>query len=185
MTEPTHYRNLPPGRTRDGGPADRPAGASGTGEQVTAGADRPDAAREPARPTGLQAGTEVPDGAASAQPGAQAKPADLLPSVTLPKGGGAIRGLGEKFSVNAATGTASMTVPVPLSPGRSGFTPPLGLSYDSASGNGPFGFGWSLGVPAITRKTDKGLPVYRDDEESDVFILAGLGGPGARARCGR
>jgi Salmonella virulence plasmid 65kDa B protein/Insecticide toxin TcdB middle/C-terminal region/Insecticide toxin TcdB middle/N-terminal region len=66
-----------------------------------------------------------------------------------------------------------MTVPVPLSPGRSGFTPPLGLSYDSASGNGPLGFGWNLGLPTITRKTDKGLPLYCDGEESDVFILAG------------
>jgi RHS repeat-associated protein len=93
--------------------------------------------------------------------------------VTLPKGGGAIRGLGEKLSVDAATGTASMTVPLPLSPGRSGFIPPLGLSYSSGSGNGPLGFGWSLGLPAITRKTDKGLPLYRDEEESDVFILGG------------
>jgi hypothetical protein len=32
-----------------------------------------------------------------------------LPSVTLPKGGGAIRGMGEKFSVNTATGTGSLT----------------------------------------------------------------------------
>lgn len=47
------------------------------------------------------------------------------------------------------------------------------LSYDSGSGNGPFGFGWKLSVPAITRKTDKGLPKYCDGNESDVFILAG------------
>jgi RHS repeat-associated protein len=107
------------------------------------------------------------------EPGTQANPADRLPSVTLPKGGGAIKGLDEKFAVNAATGTATMAVQLPLSPGRSGFTPPLRLSYDSASGNGPLGFGWSLGAPAITRKTDKGLPLYRDGEESDVFILAG------------
>ncbi len=112
-------------------------------------------------------------GTAPTQPDASASTANLLPSVTLPKGGGAIRGLDEKLSVNAATGTASMTVQLPLSPGRSGFTPPLHLEYDSASGNGPFGFGWSLGAPAITRKTDKGLPQYCDSEESDVFILAG------------
>lgn len=110
---------------------------------------------------------------AQQEPGAPRKSAELLPSVQAPKGGGAIRGLGEKFSVNAATGTASMAVPLPLSPGRSGFTPPLALGYDSGAGNGPLGFGWSLGVPAITRKTDKGLPRYRDGDESDVFILAG------------
>ena len=66
-----------------------------------------------------------------------------------------------------------MVVPLPLSPGRSGFTPGLQLAYDSGTGNGPFGFGWSLGIPAITRKTDKGLPLYCDGDESDVFILAG------------
>src|SRR5205823_6371 len=34
-------------------------------------------------------------------------------------------------------------------------------------------FGWSCNLPAITRRTDKGLPRYRDLEESDVFVLAG------------
>jgi len=99
------------------------------------------------------------------------KPA--TPSISLPKGGGAIRGMGEKFAGNPVTGMGSMSVPLATSPGRSGFGPQLSLSYDSGSGNGPFGFGWSLSVPAITRKTDKGLPLYRDAEESDVFILSG------------
>ena len=96
-----------------------------------------------------------------------------MPSIALPKGGGAIRGIGEKFAANPVTGTGSMTVPISTSPGRSGFGPQLSLSYDSGSGNAPFGFGWSLSLPAITRKTDKGLPQYNDAEESDVFILSG------------
>src|SRR5512135_2369509 len=95
------------------------------------------------------------------------------PSISLPKGGGAIRGIGEKFVANPVTGTGSMTVPIATSPGRSGFGPQLSLSYDSGAGNGPFGLGWSLSLPSITRKTDKGLPQYRDSEESDVFILSG------------
>jgi len=95
------------------------------------------------------------------------------PSINLPKGGGAIRGIGEKFAANPVTGTGSMTVPIALSPGRSGFGPQLALSYDSGAGNGPFGFGWSLSLPAITRKTDKGLPQYQDAAESDVFVLSG------------
>ena len=66
-----------------------------------------------------------------------------------------------------------MTAPIATSPGRGGFGPQLTLSYDSGSGNGPFGFGWSLGLPAITRKTDKGLPQYHDGAESDVFLLSG------------
>lgn len=99
--------------------------------------------------------------------------ASRLPAVSLPKGGGAIRGMGEKFAANPVTGTASLSIPIVTSPGRSGFGPQLSLSYDSGAGNGPFGFGWSLSLPSITRKTDKGLPKYQDWEESDVFILSG------------
>jgi hypothetical protein len=78
-----------------------------------------------------------------------------LPAVSLPKGGGAIRSVDEKFQVNPATGTGSLSIPVFASPGRQGFGPRLALSYDSGAGNGPFGLGWSLTVPNISRKTDK------------------------------
>lgn len=95
------------------------------------------------------------------------------PSISLPKGGGAIRGIGEKFTANPVTGTGSMTVPIIASPGRGGFRPQLSLSYDSGAGNGPFGLGWNLSLPAISRKTEKGLPRYLDAEQSDVFLLSG------------
>jgi RHS repeat-associated protein len=81
--------------------------------------------------------------------------------------------MGEKFAANPVTGTGSMSVPISISPGRSGFGPQLSLSYDSGAGNGPFGFGWNLSLPSITRKTDKGLPKYEDANDSDVFILSG------------
>ncbi|MEO8677787.1 MAG: SpvB/TcaC N-terminal domain-containing protein [Vicinamibacterales bacterium] len=96
-----------------------------------------------------------------------------MPVINLPKGGGAIRGIGEKFGANPATGTGAMSIPIAVSAGRSGVTPQLALAYDSASGNGPFGIGWSLALPAVSRKTDKGLPRYLDAEESDVFLLSG------------
>ena len=96
-----------------------------------------------------------------------------LPAISLPKGGGAIRGIGESFAANPVTGTGSLTVPLASSPGRSGFGPQLSLAYDSGAGNGFFGLGWSLSLPSITRKTDKGLPRYLDGEESDVFVLSG------------
>ena len=107
---------------------------------------------------------------------AQASPASAearTPTIQLPKGGGAIHGMGEKFAANPVTGTGSMSVPIATSPGRSGFGPQLSLSYDSGSGNGPFGFGWSHALPSITRKTSKGLPQYFDAQESDVFVLSG------------
>jgi hypothetical protein len=109
------------------------------------------------------------DGAQQGSSGASAGTGSLLPALTVPKGGGAIRGIGEKFQVNAITGTASLGVPLPISPGRSGFGPQVDLSYDSGAGNGPFGLGFSLSVPSITRKTDKGLPRYFDEDDLDVF----------------
>lgn len=95
------------------------------------------------------------------------------PQITLPKGGGAIRGIDETFAANPVTGTGSLSVPIAVSPGRAGFTPALTLSYDSGAGNGPFGMGWQLSLPQITRRTDRGLPQYQDAVESDIFILSG------------
>jgi RHS repeat-associated protein len=105
--------------------------------------------------------------------GVSSSSSSLLPTISMPKGGGAIRGIGEKFTANPVTGTGSLNVPIYTSAGRSGFGPQLSLSYDSGSGNGPFGFGWSLSLPSITRKTDKGLPKYDDSQDSDIFILSG------------
>lgn len=95
------------------------------------------------------------------------------PSITLPKGGGALKGIDEKFTVNAVNGTAALEIAFPFSAGRNGFTPALGLSYNSGSGNSEFGLGWSMSLPSIQRKTDKKLPEYNDSIDSDVFILAG------------
>lgn len=97
-----------------------------------------------------------------------------IPQITLPKGGGALKGIDEKFEVNAANGTASFSIPLPLSPGRNGFQPSLALSYNSGAGNSSFGLGWDLGFPSIQRKTDKRLPRYRDNEDGDTFMFTGV-----------
>jgi RHS repeat-associated protein len=97
----------------------------------------------------------------------------VTPALSLSKGGGALRGIGEKFSANPVTGTGTLTVPIAVSPGRAGFGPQFTVSYDSGSGNGPFGLGWSLSCPSITRRTDRGLPQFQDAIESDIFILSG------------
>jgi RHS repeat-associated protein len=98
----------------------------------------------------------------------------LVPRVELPRGGGALRGIGETFEANAFTGTGTLTLPVPLSPARA-MTPSLELSYDSGRGNGPFGLGFELSVPEISRRTDRGLPLYGDGRkrETDTFVRAG------------
>jgi len=105
----------------------------------------------------------------------------------LPKGGGALAGIGETFSPDLHTGTGNFSIPIASPPGRSGFGPNLSLNYSTGSPNGPYGLGWSLSVPGITRKTEKGLPTY--DDASDVFVLSGAedlvrvpGAPAGRTR---
>lgn len=96
-----------------------------------------------------------------------------IPEISLPKGGGALRGIDEKFEVNASNGTAGFSIPLPITPGRNGFSPNLTLSYNSGNGNSPFGLGWSINFPSIQRKTDKQLPRYRGGAEEDIFMFSG------------
>ncbi len=95
--------------------------------------------------------------------------------MNLPQGGGAIRGMGETFRMDPVTGTAGAGIPLPITPSPRGLAPSLALSYDSGLGQGPFGLGWALDQPRITRKTDKRLPSYVDNHAYDVFILSGAG----------
>lgn len=105
------------------------------------------------------------------------KPGTSSQMISLPKGGGAQHGLGEKFSPDLHTGTGNFTIPIALPPGRNGFQPQLNLVYSTGNGNGLFGLGWNLSIPGVTRKTSKGIPRYRDYyrelKERDTFILSG------------
>jgi hypothetical protein len=98
--------------------------------------------------------------------------------ISLPQGGGALHGLGEKFAPDLFTGTGNFSVPIALPPGRNGLQPQLTLTYSTGNGNGPFGLGWSLSVPGVSRKTSHGIPRYNehataDDSKRDVFLLSG------------
>jgi RHS repeat-associated protein len=97
--------------------------------------------------------------------------ANKAPSISTPKGGGAQSGLGEKFSPDLFTGTGNFSVPVALPPGRNGLQPELTFGYSTGNGNSPFGLGWNISIPGVTRKASRGIPVYDDDQ--DVFILSG------------
>lgn len=90
--------------------------------------------------------------------------------IALPKGGGALTGLGEKFQPNPHTGTGNFSVPIEVPQGRNGFQPQLTLTYSTGQGNGPFGLGWNLNLPSISRKTSKGIPQYQGQ---DTFVLSG------------
>lgn len=89
--------------------------------------------------------------------------------VSLPSGPGSIEGLGESFQPQLNTGSAAYSIPIRVPPGVNGQAPELALQYSSGSGNGHFGIGWGLGLPAIQRQTDKGQPRYG---EGDVFVYS-------------
>ncbi len=102
-----------------------------------------------------------------------------IPSLALPTGGGALRGLGESFGADPFTGSGRASIPITLPPGRAGLTPTLALQYASGNGQGPFGLGWSIGLPGVARRTSRGVPRYNeaatlvDEDERDVFTLSG------------
>ena len=85
-----------------------------------------------------------------------------LNAPSLPKGGGALSGLSGTAGTAGPDGAATFSLPLPISPGR-GYAPPLTLNYSSQAGNGPFGMGWSAGLPSIQRRTRLGAPLYTSD----------------------
>jgi RHS repeat-associated protein len=91
--------------------------------------------------------------------------------LSLPRGGGDVRGLGEKFTSDPHTGTGHYRIPIAVPEGRHGLTPAITLSYSTGVGMTPFGLGWSLYPPSLRRKLDKGIPTY--DDELDTFVLEG------------
>jgi YD repeat-containing protein len=99
--------------------------------------------------------------------------------ISLPDGPGSISGLGEEFVPAANSGTAHYGVAIELPEGSGGLKPSIELSYDGGRGNSELGFGWSLGLPAVQRQTDKGLPryggsdafIYRDGTTNEELVL--------------
>jgi RHS repeat-associated protein len=109
--------------------------------------------------------------------GSMANKSGVAPQVlALPQGGGALQGIGETFAADLFTGTGRLRVPITLPPGRNSVQPTLHLAYSAGQGNGPFGMGWDLSLPSVSRKTSKGIPRYHDDlaaAQPDTFLLAG------------
>jgi RHS repeat-associated protein len=92
-------------------------------------------------------------------------------TISLPKGGGAVSGLGEKFTPDPHTGTGNFTLPISVPPGRNEIHPRLNLIYSTGHGSGPFGLGWDLDTPSVARQTSSGVPRY--DDSRDGFVLSG------------
>src|SRR5690349_5044554 len=78
----------------------------------------------------------TPEGAGQSGASSAPRPTFRAPSIALPRSGGALRSLGEKFETNAFNGTATITIPIALPPGRDQLGPGISLSYNSGAGNG-------------------------------------------------
>ncbi|HEX4423449.1 MAG TPA: SpvB/TcaC N-terminal domain-containing protein, partial [Kofleriaceae bacterium] len=145
-------------RERDRGQSDQGNGNRATPAQGRAAAQAADAAQDPAS---VHANDARP-------------PRDKLrvepPSLSLPKGGGALKSIDETYSTSPSTGTSSLAIPLPLTADRTGAAPAIGLRYDSGIGNSVVGLGWSLDLPSIRCRTDHQLPRYRG---TDVYLLHG------------
>lgn len=75
-------------------------------------------------------------------------PADASGVISLPKGGGALSGIGEKFSPDLFTGTGNFTVQSSLTAGRNGSTRQTsGAGWSAMIGQSPFGE-WTLAIRA-------------------------------------
>ncbi|MGH1346276.1 MAG: SpvB/TcaC N-terminal domain-containing protein [Nannocystales bacterium] len=158
-------------RSESRGPFGSPLPGLGESPSQAGKPKQPDAQTGFVGNSGFGGGVSAGHGAAdlSQDPGQDS----LAPSLELPKGGGALRGIGETFDINAFTGSGSLQIPIVSSPSRGGAGPQLGLSYSSGAGQGVFGLGMQLSPPSITRRTDRGLPTYDDDAHRDTFVMSG------------
>jgi hypothetical protein len=82
-----------------------------------------------------------------------------------------------RFSVNQ-NGAATYTLPIQVPPGISGMQPQLSLNYNSQSGSGLAGIGWSLGgLSVITRceptKAQEGAVGRVNLDDNDRYCLEG------------
>lgn len=88
------------------------------------------------------------------------------------EGSSQFTGLAQAASANLFTGALGTAVPILVPPARKNASPTIALSYSSASGDGPFGRGWSIPGGAIERSTKFGVPQCRGDHTTNEFVLS-------------
>ncbi len=70
-------------------------------------------------------------------------------------------------------GSARLSYPIALPPGRNGLEPVLELVYDSSRENGWLGLGWDLPLQSVTIDTRWGVPRYDYSQETETYLLNG------------
>lgn len=70
-------------------------------------------------------------------------------------------------------GDANVSYPIKIPAGRNGIQPQLTLQYSNEGGNGWFGQGWNISVPALSIDTRWGTPLLDPVNESEIYTLGG------------
>ena len=91
--------------------------------------------------------------------GEEASPADGVNLIEPPDG--------------VQSGDAQLDLPIEVPPGRRGMEPDLALGYNSGSGNGWLGLGWSLSIPEVAIDDRWGVPRYDGGTETETYMFAG------------
>lgn len=71
------------------------------------------------------------------------------------------------------SGSASISYPINVPPGRNGLQPNLSLNYNSEGGSSRLGHGWVLPLSSVTIDTRWGSPVFDPNKESELYNLDG------------
>ncbi len=70
-------------------------------------------------------------------------------------------------------GTANLSYPIEVPPGRNKLQPSLAVQYNSSGGNGWMGLSWDMSIPSISIDTRFGAPVYDEDKRKETYLLNG------------
>ncbi|MCZ7616756.1 MAG: hypothetical protein M5U32_00055 [Myxococcota bacterium] len=94
---------------------------------------------------------------------------------TLPNGRGLVQSSdpgAQHATVSPFTGDATFEIPIAVPPATGGMAPNVALRYSSQSRSDSWvGYGWTLGLSAISRSLEAGIPAY--DDAQDTFLLDG------------
>ncbi|WP_437678724.1 SpvB/TcaC N-terminal domain-containing protein [Sorangium sp. So ce131] len=96
------------------------------------------------------------------QPGAQSFDPNALKGIQLASPSAGVSFIEPPGSNNM--GTARLSYPIEVPPGRHGMQPELAVTYESELGNGWLGVGWNLQLSTIEIDTRFGVPRYTGDE---------------------
>lgn len=68
-------------------------------------------------------------------------------------------------------GTANLSYPLTIPPGRQGVQPQLAIQYNSGGGNSWLGLGWDLSLPFIGIETRWGAPRFDSQLETETYLF--------------